>query len=130
MVQQCEVSRVTLAGAFLFGVLLLPACESENTKGVAISSSAQELRDQAGLHPVDKRPVIGADGDGGLRGANDPKLRDKAGLTPVRADDQPKTPQEMREQVDLQPDRKTPPANEAEMRERMDLHPERVEEKE
>jgi hypothetical protein len=111
------------------GTLL--ACDSENSKereGIPVSSGAQELREQAGLHPVDKRPAVIAVGDGGLRGANDPGLRQKAGLRPTSEKDYAKTPDQLREDVDLHPDRKPPPANEAEMRERMDLHPERVEE--
>lgn len=116
-------ARVLGACIFASG-LLLSACDEDKEEYVPASPKMQQLREKAGLHPPDKQPAGAAQGAGGQLTEDSKELREKAGLHPVSGEDYAKTPEELRERLDLHPDPDEPPETEAEMRERMDLHPE------
>lgn len=120
----CAVLRASGAlGAWVFASgLVLSACDRDEAY-VPASPKLEEIRDQAGLHPADKRPAGEVMGAGGQLTESSRELREKAGLHPVSGEDYAETPEELRERLRLHPDQKEPPQSEAEMRDRMGLHP-------
>ncbi len=86
------IPALVVAAASLLFVSVV-ACDEEEEHGKPVSDSEAALREEAGLHPVERR------------------------------DKQAETPEELKKDLDLEPDPEPDPETEQELRKEMDLHP-------